>query len=459
MAHSPLDEIEELTLCPCCRRPFDEDEHAPKLLACRHHFCLRCARTVLGPGREIYCAHCWKRTSPPGGQVEALPTHAALLALTRHFAPDPACTEHAQPALWCLSCGVRACRACPDHSTHTLRSPGEARAVLRAESKELRADLQRLAVRQRDLLLRALDATTALKLRLENQLAAPPLDHYPAAEACSLRACAAERDVLKVRHAEALVQARVDDLIRSAPAPLDFDSLTRALRITETWAASPAPGPGDPLVLLANYCAAQVWARTTHGRVEDGGCETATVEKGGQGRETPAVRAPTPFPLFYFELEVDGSPFGRIVIEVREDVAPRMARNFAALTTREPGSGYRGCAVFQCWENESVITGDFEHNNGRGGRSAFEETYFMPDETRLAAVRGSVGMRRSQKRHDNQGLVGSQFRIVLREMRGFTAIFAAVVEGLELVDRLSRTGDSAGKPSSTILISACGKLN
>ncbi|XP_026324792.1 peptidyl-prolyl cis-trans isomerase A1-like [Hyposmocoma kahamanoa] len=136
-----------------------------------------------------------------------------------------------------------------------------------------------------------------------------------------------------------------------------------------------------------------------------------------------------------------------------------MARNFVALATSELGLSYRGCAVFQCWENESVITGDFELNNGRGGRSAFEESFFMPDDTRLAAVRGAVGMRRSQKRHDNLGLVGSQFRIVLREMRGFTAIFGYVVEGLELVDRLSRTGDSAGKPQAAIVIASCGQLN
>lgn len=168
---------------------------------------------------------------------------------------------------------------------------------------------------------------------------------------------------------------------------------------------------------------------------------------------------PSAYPLFYFELDVNGAPFGRVVIEVRDDVAPRMARNFAVLATGELGVGYRGCSVFQCWENESVITGDFELNNGRGGRSVFEESYFMPDDTRMVAARGTVGMRRSQKRHDNLGLVGSQFRIVLREMRGFTAIFGFVVEGLELVDRLSRTGDSAGKPHTTILISSCGKLN
>lgn len=164
------------------------------------------------------------------------------------------------------------------------------------------------------------------------------------------------------------------------------------------------------------------------------------------------------YPIFYFNIEINGSPCGRILIEVRSDVAPKMAKNFSALALGELGFGYKGCQIFQCWENESIITGDFELNNGRGGRSVFEEAYFMPDDTKIMAIRGSVGMRRSQKRHDNMGLVGSQFRIILREMRGFTGIFGYVVEGLDLVEKISQTGDSAGKPQSNVMISSCGKF-
>lgn len=164
------------------------------------------------------------------------------------------------------------------------------------------------------------------------------------------------------------------------------------------------------------------------------------------------------YPIYYFNVEINGQPCGRILIEVRNDVAPRMAKNFGALASGELGFGYKGCHIFQCWENESIITGDFELNNGRGGRSVFEDGFFMPDDTKILAIRGSVGMRRSQKRHDNMGLVGSQFRIILREMRGFTGIFAFVIEGLELVEKISQTGDSAGKPQSSVVIVSCGKL-
>lgn len=449
MAASPLGDIEELTLCSYCGRAFDEAEHEPKLLACKHHFCLACARSALAaPGGDVRCVHCWKRTELPAGRAERLPTHGAVRALVRRLA---------EPAQWCGECGARACRAHP----RALRPAAEARALLARDCRALAADLQRLARRRRDFLLRALDAATALKLRLEAELAAAPEPAEPVAD--SPAAAGRERDRLRARLTDAQLQCRLDDLVRGSSGPLEPDLLRRA-------GAGPGGDPAssdearDSLQFLANYCAARLHARpwsprrTASASLSNGRCESRAGTD-SPGAPEPLARHPGAYPLLFFNLEVDGAPFGRVVVEARSDVAPRMARNFVALATSELGLSYRGCAVFQCWENESVITGDFELNNGRGGRSAFEESFFMPDDTRLAAVRGAVGMRRSQKRHDNLGLVGSQFRIVLREMRGFTAIFGYVVEGLELVDRLSRTGDSAGKPQAAILIASCGQLN
>ncbi|XP_026488102.2 peptidyl-prolyl cis-trans isomerase E [Vanessa tameamea] len=498
MACFALEDIEELALCSCCKCVFDDAERAPKILACKHHFCLACTRGVLGGSREVRCVHCWKRTELPEGRAEALPTYAAVLALARKLAPEPPCATHALPALWCAACGVRACRACDhSHHAHSLRPPREARIQLQRDARLLLADLQRLAVRQREFLLRALDAATALKVRLEAELAAPG-GLLSATERAlieidyafgSLATASSERDRLRARHAEALLQCRLDDLIRNASVPLDFELMRRALAGLGAgeFTASTVVECRDPILFLANYCTAQLYTRhclARRARLLDGATDSvaATLEldaapdilsdavdasPGATSGTTvsnaavgsPILRNPIVFPLFYFNIEVNGSPFGRVVVEVREDVAPRMSRNFSILTTGELGLGYRGCSVFQCWENESIITGDFELNNGRGGRSVFEESFFMPDDTKMVAVRGAVGMRRSQKRHDNLGMVGSQFRIMLREIRGFTAIFAFVVEGLDVVDRLSRTGDSAGKPHSSIIIASCGKLN
>jgi cyclophilin family peptidyl-prolyl cis-trans isomerase len=159
-------------------------------------------------------------------------------------------------------------------------------------------------------------------------------------------------------------------------------------------------------------------------------------------------------------LEVDGIVEGRVVLETRPDVAPKMAKNFASLCMGEKGFGYKGCQVFQCWGGESCIAGDFECNSGRGGRSIYaEEPFFMPDDSKLPCIRAAIGMRRTQKKHHSQGLVGSQFRILLRDMPFFTGVFGHVIHGLELVERVSFLGDHQGFPRKLITVANCGLLS
>ncbi|EDW98727.1 uncharacterized protein LOC6538493 isoform X1 [Drosophila yakuba] len=185
---------------------------------------------------------------------------------------------------------------------------------------------------------------------------------------------------------------------------------------------------------------------------QDGGTSSSSVS---------IVRQPTVhcYPIYFLDMEIAGELAGRVLIEVRSDAAPRMADNFGALVRHERGYGYRGCAVFQAWGGESIITGDFESQSGRGGHSAFESRYFLPDDTGLPAHRGTVGMRRGQRRQDRSGFVGSQFRLVLNEMRSFTAIFGYIVQGIELVDRIAASGNALGRPALRSSIRNCGEYH
>lgn len=375
-------------------------------------------------------------------------------------------------------------------------------------------EIIRLEGKQQDFLLKVLDACTALKHDIESELKNGNQSMSDANEVHGLVgnarrgaltmegpsslllanvAVATRKKKLQARYQELLLQSQLDDLTSNSSVIFDFPSLKQILQSLSQNKQPPLfmtngnPSQDEPIIFLANYCLSRLYPRhmmtESHSQLNGNLAETLlslrqTSKVSSQPHTLPPIKphhyltqqekiiAPpsnssmtrNTSPLFFFNIEMGGVNVGRMVIETRPDYAPKMVENFESLSTCERGYGYKGCLIFQCWKGESLITGDFEFNNGRGGYSIFEEPYFMPDDTKLPAVRGAVGMRRTQKRHDSKGLVGSQFRIILQDMPGFTAIFGRVVEGLELMDQLSQCGDDAGTPTKVITISHCGKM-
>ncbi len=166
-------------------------------------------------------------------------------------------------------------------------------------------------------------------------------------------------------------------------------------------------------------------------------------------------------PRYYFDIAMEGKRIGQTIIEVQPNVAPKMARNFGMLVNSARGFGYKGCQFFQAWKGESVICGDWEHNSGRGGKAALEDSrngLFTPDETRLACSRGAVGMRRMSKKHSSANQVASQFRIILANNMNtqFSGIFGHVVSGIEVLDQVGDIGAEGGKPEKIAAVIACG---
>lgn len=599
---SVLTDLEELTLCTYCKQKFNDVELCPKYLSCHHYFCLRCIENNLLKGRELFCAHCWKRTDLGDQRPDSLPTYSSLLTLANNLShlkntsnkcvekerKSENCHTHGMPlAFWCATCCKALCRACAtpqEHPGHQIKSQIDAKEQLIAEVQlelvamgKLSNEIQRLAVHQRGFLMKVLEACVTLKTHVETDLhngwshlpeltdaretlgkAKASLSVYDnPSDVYNLHSqLIVEKQRLQSKYQDMMLQCQLDDLIGNSVVVFNFETLKQALAgihvgesiVSQTSSndgrlANHAMASHNPILFLANYCMSQLYTRHVvkqhmqNGSIEyhpsmmgpqqappgsihvhqgppppsqnnqqqqsqsqqqllippgspsvkpvppapqnamlhpqqqstfmseavgASGTSLVTVHSSPQPPSTgmaASLRGPSnSYPLYYFNIEVNGSPHGRIVIEVRPDVAPKMVKNFSMLVTGEVGISYKGCTIFQCWEGESVITGDFELNNGRGGRSIFEDGYFMPDDTKFPAIRGTVGMRRTQKRHDNLGMVGSQFRIILQEMRGFTGIFGHVVEGLELVEKISTFGDQTGKPTKNILITNCGKL-
>ena len=94
--------------------------------------------------------------------------------------------------------------------------------------------------------------------------------------------------------------------------------------------------------------------------------------------------AQTNRPHCYFKIQVDNETPFRVVFELRPDMAPKMVKNFVELCKGlEDGRGYQGSRIFRAKANDHILGGDFENDDGTGGRSAYDEKYFLAEQCPL----------------------------------------------------------------------------
>ena len=170
----------------------------------------------------------------------------------------------------------------------------------------------------------------------------------------------------------------------------------------------------------------------------------------------------------FFEIAIDGKMSGRIVFQLRPDVAPKMCANFVALCTGGLGYGYRGCKIFKAVADSHIIGGDFEYNNGSGGHSIYNKSLFVAEDCGLRDEEGALRMKgMGTDERTGGGLVGSQFHIWVKD-KDFktyarTLVIGRVIEGLELCRLISNFRTSLNERgtyiiNSDVVIQNCGKL-
>eukprot|EP00934_Nitzschia_sp_Nitz4_P001338 Nitzschia sp. Nitz4//scaffold161_size51353//41601//42877//NITZ4_006957-RA/size51353-processed-gene-0.26-mRNA-1//1//CDS//3329537936//1338//frame0 len=175
----------------------------------------------------------------------------------------------------------------------------------------------------------------------------------------------------------------------------------------------------------------------------------------------------------FFDVEIGGSPAGRIVMGLFGETVPITTENFRALCTGEKGTGlnrkplhYKGSIFHRIIPNFMIQGGDFTAFNGRGGESIYGERF--EDENFDIKHEGPMYLSMANAGPDRLTRIlfvitanGSQFFITTVKtpwLDGKHVVFGKVLEGESVVKAVEAQGTNSGKPKKKVMIADSGEL-